>query len=174
MQLSPSFICNIFMDPVLNYYFFLLYWKITVSLVIFFPTRWDVARNWGHLTRFLDLVTLISSVRINLLWRPFSWERVNTVLHEQIASFSNEKKIIPENWLSVDKTPSDPWISVRREGTQVEKMYYRCICGHCLLSHTTSISGLFITGITWWVSCCLLHLNLLWNFSFKYLRTLLK
>lgn len=32
-----------------------------------------------------------------------------------------EKKILPENWMSVDYCPSDPGISVCGEGVQVEK-----------------------------------------------------
>lgn len=103
---------------------------------------------------------------ISLLWGPFSWEIVNT--HTTLLTnclIQKRKKILPENWMSVDCSLSDLWISVcGGEGIQVEKIYYQYIWGECLPLHTTSITGLLITSIIWCVSCCPLHLSLLWNF----------
>lgn len=106
-----------------------------------------MARNWGHLTRFFDLVTLISNVRINLLlWGPFSWERINVCAPSRTNCLIQEgKKIISENWMAVGYSPSDPWVSVHGEGgIQVEKHVISMYLGAApTLSHHLNYESLY-------------------------------
>lgn len=103
---------------------------------------------------------------ISLLWGPFSWEIVNT--HTTLLTnclIQKRKKFYQKigcQWI----IPCQIYglVCVWGEGIQVEKIYYQYIWGECLPLHTTSITGLLITSIIWCVSCCPLHLSLLWNF----------
>lgn len=85
------------MGSLLNFSYFCFTEK-SQFLLLFFQTEEDVAKNWGHLTRFFDLVTLISNANINLSFVKTLYiekELILTLHHEQIASFRKEKKNSP-------------------------------------------------------------------------------
>ena len=81
-----------------------------------------------------------------LFWGRSSWERVNTYAPSRTNCLIQEgkKKILLENWMVVDYSPSDLWISVCGEGIQVEKnvisLYLRAVLA---LSHHLNYRSLY-------------------------------
>lgn len=93
---------------------------LTSNIFNVLPSLGNLFMSSGRQVEAQACLLLVNKLIFNP-WGPFSQERVNTHTSQWTNWIIQEKENILENWMSVDYSPQDPWISVLGKGIQVEK-----------------------------------------------------